>query len=64
MEALDCASAKRHGRGRSPSRECRNAKECKVCSGTHTSPRAGAVLVKRWFSSLAGVHRCQDISRG
>ncbi|PPU67965.1 hypothetical protein XpiCFBP4643_12075 [Xanthomonas pisi] len=25
------ASAKRHGRGRSPCRACRNAKQCKVC---------------------------------
>ncbi|RJS02098.1 hypothetical protein XnspCFBP7698_19065 [Xanthomonas sp. CFBP 7698] len=30
--ALEFASAKGHGRGRSPYRECRNAKQCKVCN--------------------------------
>ncbi|AOD16097.1 hypothetical protein BER93_17210 [Xanthomonas fragariae] len=55
--ALDYASAKRHGRGRSPRRKCRNAKECKVCNGCHASPNADAILIDAWISSLALLHR-------
>ncbi|PPV11129.1 hypothetical protein XavaCFBP5823_04705 [Xanthomonas axonopodis pv. vasculorum] len=64
MEALDCASAKRHALERSPLRECRNAKEYKVCRGSLASPTRGAVLIERWPSSLACLHRGQHISRG
>ncbi|MBO9737212.1 hypothetical protein IA54_007525 [Xanthomonas phaseoli pv. syngonii LMG 9055] len=64
MEALDCASAKRHALGRLPLREWRNAKECKVCRGSRASATTGAVLIERWLSSLACLHRGQDISRG
>ncbi|CCF67457.1 hypothetical protein KOJCDNHJ_00020 [Xanthomonas citri pv. punicae] len=63
MEALDRASAKRHALGRPPRRECRNAKECKVCRGS-ASPTTGAVLIERWLSSLACLYQSQDISRG
>ncbi|AWK20774.1 hypothetical protein BRM22_05765 [Xanthomonas oryzae pv. oryzae] len=63
MEAIDCASAKRHGRGRSPSRKWRNVEERKVCGGTAARPKEGAGLVERWVSSIACLHRCQDISR-
>ncbi|PPU36906.1 hypothetical protein XspCFBP7912_03415 [Xanthomonas sp. CFBP 7912] len=42
--ALEFASAKGHGRVRSPYRECRNAKQCKVCDCCSASSASGRVI--------------------
>ncbi|PPU57159.1 hypothetical protein XdyCFBP7245_06980 [Xanthomonas dyei] len=75
MAGQQFASAKRHGRGRSPRRACRNAKQCKVCRhccraflrrtvGLNAMDQFACAVASIATGSLAGadVSRCRVLS--